>query len=356
MTAGAPRHEIVVVGASAGGIDALGELVAGLPADLPAAVFVVVHLHPRSAGTLPDLLSRRGPLRASDAVHGEPIIPGRIYLAPADNHLTLRPGSMQVVRGPKENGHRPSVDALFRTASIAYGPRVIGVVLTGHLDCGTAGLLSIKARGGKAIVQNPEEAAAPNMPMSAIRHVEVDHVAPVRDIPELVTRLVHEPAGPWPTRLAGVLAEAEGDEPGVAADIVCPICQGRLTETEINGFQMFRCHVGHSFSIESVAAEQAEEVERALWSAARALEESATLADRLAKTGDTALRQRFADKAAAQMRNADLIRRILLAGGVLARTDAGHAGEAALGAESEEPASTPRPVRRGPREGEPKSR
>jgi len=341
MTAGAPGHDIVVVGASAGGVEALGELVAGLPADLPAAVFVVQHLHPRSAGLLPGLLSGRGPLRTALAIHGEPILPGRIYLAPPDNHLTLRPGFVQVVRGPRENGHRPSVDALFRTASTGYGPRVVGVVLTGHLDCGTAGLLSIKARGGKAIVQDPQEAAAPNMPASAIQHVPVDHVASIREIPKLVVRLVHETAGPWPAHLAGVLSEAEGDEPGIGSDIVCPICQGRLTETEINGFQIFRCHVGHAFSMEAVAAEQAEEVERALWSAARALEESATLAGRLSTTGDPTLRARFAEKAEAQMRNADLIRRILLAGGVLARTDASDAGEAALTAGSGEPPEPP---------------
>ena len=147
-----------MVGASSGGIEALSQLVAGLPADLPAAVFLVLHMQPGFRSVLPELLSRRGPLRAAHAIHGEPIVPGRIYLAPPDNHLTLRPGGLQVVRGPKENGHRPSIDALFRTASVAYGPRVIGVVLTGYLDCGTAGLLSIKARGGKAIVQDPRDA------------------------------------------------------------------------------------------------------------------------------------------------------------------------------------------------------
>ncbi|HMF43618.1 MAG TPA: chemotaxis protein CheB [Polyangia bacterium] len=336
MTAEVHHHDIVVVGASAGGVEALGELVAGLPADLPAAVFVVQHISPGSSGALPELLSHRGPLSAAHAIHGEPIVPGRIYVAPPDNHLTVRPGFMHVVRGPRENGHRPSVDALFRTASTAYGPRVIGVVLTGYLDCGTAGLLSIKARGGKAIVQDPGEAAAPTMPMSAIQHAEIDHIARLRDIPRLLGRLAREPVGPWPAHLPGVLGEVEGDEPGVGSEIVCPTCQGRLTETEVNGFQLFRCHVGHAFSMESVAAEQAEEVERALWAAARALEESATLAGRLAGTRDSGLNQRFAEKAEAQMRSAELIRRILLSGGVLARADAREAGEAAAGLEHKE--------------------
>jgi two-component system chemotaxis response regulator CheB len=315
-------HDIVVIGASAGGVQALSQLVADLPADLAAAVFIVLHVHPSFSSSLPELLSRRGPLRAAHAIHGEAIIPGRIYLAPPDNHVTLRPGFVQVVRGPKENGHRPAVDALFRTASVAYGPRVVGVVLSGHLDCGTVGLLSIKARGGVAIVQDPRDAEVAAMPASALRHVDVDRVASLQDIPALVTRFVGEPAAAWPRHLPGTLAEAEGDEPGAAADIVCPICQGRLTETETNGFQVFRCHVGHSFSLESVAAEQAEEVERALWSAARALEESASLAGRLAATGNGDLSRRFAEKAQAQMRDADVIRQILLGGGVLDRADA----------------------------------
>jgi two-component system chemotaxis response regulator CheB len=336
MTAAAPRHDIVVVGASSGGVEALGRLVAGLPADLPAAVFVVLHMQPGFASALPEMLSRRGPLPAAHALHGEPIVPGRIYLAPPDNHLTLRPGVIQVVRGPKENGHRPSVDALFRTASTAYGPRVIGVVLTGDLDCGTAGLLSVKARGGKAIVQDPREAEVTSMPTSAIRHVPVDEVAPVGEIAGLVATFVGEPAGVWPQHLPGALAEVEGDELGIASDIVCPICQGKLTETEINGYHSFHCHVGHAFSLESVAAEQAEEVERALWAAARALEESAALAGRLARGGTAEMRRRFTEREQAQLRDAQVIRQILLAGGVLRRADASATGDAAVSAAPDE--------------------
>jgi two-component system chemotaxis response regulator CheB len=340
VTAKAAGHDIVVVGASSGGIEALAQIVAGLPADLPAAVFVVIHVEPGFASILPDLLSRRGRLRAAHAIHGEPIEPGRIYLAPPDNHLMLRPGFVQVVRGPKENGHRPSVDALFRTASIAYGPRVIGVVLTGYLDCGTAGLLSIKSRGGLAIVQDPREAEATSMPRSAIQHAPVDHVVALREIPALLTGLVGEPPGPWPAHLPRALGEVEGDELGVSADIVCPICQGKLTETQVNGFQIFRCHVGHSFSLESVAAEQAEEVERALWAATRALEESAALSGRLAASATGKMRLRFAEKEQAQSRDAQLIRQILLAGGVLRQADAAQAEEeAALTAEPRESSS-----------------
>ncbi|HEY7374948.1 MAG TPA: chemotaxis protein CheB [Polyangia bacterium] len=322
MTPDAPGHDIVVIGASAGGVEALSELVRGLPGDLPASLFVVMHMQAGVSSFLPDILSKVGPLRAAHPVHGEAIVPGRIYVAPPDNHLMLRPGYMTVLRGPKENGHRPAVDALFRSAAIAYGARVVGVVLTGYHDDGTAGLLSIKARGGLAVVQDPADALVMNMPRTAIQHVAVDHVASLRDIGGLLARLVRTPAARPPVHLPGAMAEIEGDEPGFSADIVCPICQGRLTETEVNGFQMFRCHVGHSFSLETVAAEQAEEVERALWAAARALEESAALAARMSAVGPSAeMRDRFAEKQQSQFQQAELIRRILLSGGVLSRSD-----------------------------------
>lgn len=322
-TSGAGRgHEIVVVGASEGGVQALSEFVAGLPPDLPAAVFVTMHGRADFESRLAEILSRRGPLPARLALHGERIVPGRIYVAPPDNHLLLRPGYVRVVRGPKENGFRPSVDALFRTAAVAYGPRVVGVLLTGHLDCGTAGLLSIKARGGLALVQDPGEAAVPEMPESAINHVEVDHVAAVASLSRLVAKLAGEPPGPAPDALPIEIAELEGDEPGTAAELVCPICQGKLTETVVGGFSSFRCHVGHSFSLESVAAEQAEEVERALWASVRALEETSRLSGRLADSTSGETQTRFADKAETQMQHADVIRRLLLTGEALTKSDA----------------------------------
>lgn len=305
-------HDIVVIGASAGGVDALSNVASGLPSDLPAAVFIVLHMPAEFHSRLPEILMRRGPLRAAHAVHGEAIVPGRIYVAPPDNHLMLHPGYLNVVRGPKENGHRPAVDALFRTASKAYGPRVIGVVLTGYLDCGTAGLLSVKARGGIAVVQDPADAAVPDMPNSAISHVAVDHVAPLREISELVARLAREPTGPSPEHLPRALAQIDGDEPGVAADIVCPHCQGKLTETELNGFEVFRCHVGHAFSSESVSAEQADAVERALWAAARALEESATLAQRCAERSTGVLQRTHMEKAQVHADQAQIVRRLIL--------------------------------------------
>lgn len=317
-----PRHDIVVVGASTGGLEAVSRLVAGLPPDLAAAVFVVQHVQPGFASMLPEILSQRGPLKAGHAIHGETIVPGRIYVAPPDNHLELRRGYLHVVRGPKENGHRPAVDALFRTASKAYGSRVIGVVLTGHLDCGTAGLLSIKARGGLAVVQDPADATSRDMPASAIKHVDVDHIVRLDDLPELITRLVDQPPTPWTGPVQRALAELEGDELGVAAAVVCPMCQGKLTETEVRGFELFRCHVGHAFSIASMAAEQAEELERALWESVRALEESAALAGRLGARASGELRRRFLEKEEAHGHQADMIRGVLLSGSGLSMVDA----------------------------------
>src|SRR5262249_33279375 len=204
----------------------------------------------------------------------------------------------------------------------AYGPGVIGVVLTGSLDCGTAGLMSIKARGGIAVVQDPRDAQIPEMPQSAVAHLQVDHVVPLREIAPLLGELVRRPVADRTVHVPSELREIEGDEPGVPADLVCPLCQGRLTESEMNGYQSFRCHVGHAFSLEAMAVEQAEETERALWAAVRALEESATLARRLASSAPSDMRRRFEEKQEAQTQNADLIRRILLSGGVLSEADA----------------------------------
>src|SRR5437016_6436818 len=187
-----PAHDIIVIGASSGGLRALEQLCGALPADLPAAVFIVWHTHPRSPAMLAPALDRRGPLPAAVAQDGQPIRPGRIYVAPPDQHLLLARDRVRVIRGPRENRFRPAVDPLFRTAARALGPRVIGVVLSGTMDDGTEGLLLIKRHGGVAIVQDPADAEAPDMPASAIRHVPVDHVLPLADIPRMLAKLARE--------------------------------------------------------------------------------------------------------------------------------------------------------------------
>lgn len=311
MTATAHRRDVVVIGASAGGVEAIGRVLGGLPEGLAASVFVVLHMNPYWPSKLPQVFARHTRLPVGFAIHGEPIEHGRVYVAPPDNQLMLRAGYLHVVRGPKENGHRPSVDALFRTAAAAFGSRVIGVVLTGYQDCGTAGLMSIKARGGTAVVQSPEEAFAKDMPASAVEHAKVDHVVPVGEIPEVLQRLIAEPAGPT-LPVGGAIAQLEGDAPGVPVELVCPLCSGAMTETTVNGYQSFRCHVGHAFSLSDVASEQAESVERAMWAASRALEESAALERRLALASMGDMKGRHEEKEQAQLANAQLIRSLIL--------------------------------------------
>ncbi len=192
------KKDIVVVGASAGGMAALEQLVAGLPRGLPASLFVVWHLAPGVKSVLPTILTRAGPLPACNPKDGDPIEPGRIYVGPNDHHMLLENGYIRVARGPKENRFRPGIDPLFRSAAYIYGPRAIGVVLSGALDDGTAGLWAIKLRGGTAVVQDPAEAVHRSMPLSALDNVEVDYKLPVAQIGPLLERLVREPAGRVP--------------------------------------------------------------------------------------------------------------------------------------------------------------
>jgi two-component system chemotaxis response regulator CheB len=305
-------------------------LVACLPADLPAAVFVVVHCPAESTSLLPQILSRKGPLKASHAEHGQKIVPGRIYVAPNDRHLLLMPGHMHLSRGPRENATRPAVDPLFRTAARAYASRVVGVVLSGTLDDGTVGLALVKAGGGVAVVQDPEEALYSGMPTSALQNVQVDHVLPVREIAGLLDRLAREEAPGSPSRLPPLLdyeidvAEMEPEAilrlpPGGApSGLTCPECRGSLWEVGAAESLHFRCRVGHSYSPETLFSEQADAVEAALWSAMQVLEERVQLAHRLEermdRRGQHRIATRFREQAREADAQADVLRRVLLAG------------------------------------------
>lgn len=233
----------------------------------------------------------------------------------------MRPGALEVVRGPKENGHRPAADVLFRTASAAYGPRVIGVVLSGYGDCGTAGMLSIKARGGLGVVQTPDSAQAAEMPRSVLTRVTVDHVIRPVELPGLLARLATTRPGSE-TSVGDYVKQIEGTEPGVPAEVVCPICEGVLTQAQPGVFQHFRCHVGHAFSLESLVRAQGEELERALWAAVRALEETAALTRRLGLSEPGELRLSFAEKATIHTQQAEYLRSLLLHGPLPAAVDA----------------------------------
>jgi two-component system chemotaxis response regulator CheB len=290
-------QDIMVIGASAGGIAALRRLVADLPADFPGSVLIVMHLSPESPGSLPDLLSTAGPLRASNAADGEVIEPGRIYVAPPDHHLTIdMKHVLRVVRGPKENRSRPAIDPLFRSAAVVFGPRAVGVVLTGNLDDGTAGLAAIKQAGGTTIVQDPAEAEAPSMPRSALRHVDVDHCLRLEEIPPVLVRLADTPARIKERAMASPTLSDIQIEADIAVDehasrqvlelgdpsiFTCPECHGALIRLRDRSLVRFRCHTGHAFGPESLDAALTETIEDALWNAVRALQEQAMLYNHL---------------------------------------------------------------------------
>jgi two-component system, chemotaxis family, protein-glutamate methylesterase/glutaminase len=322
-----PDHGIVVVGASAGGVEALVDLAASLPSDLSAAVFVVLHLPATGTSALPEILRRQGPLPAAHVRDGEPIQPGRIYVAPPDHHVLLRTGHVHLSRGPRENGHRPAVDPLFRSAAREYATRVIGLVLSGALDDGTAGLLAIKSRGGIAVVQNPEDALYPGMPGNALEHAQVDHVLAAASMGKLLTRLLADlaepPADPVPTgmrvevEMEGFSMEAfEGTHPGRPSGFSCPDCHGVLWQIKDGGLERYRCRVGHAWSPESLLTQQSEALEAALWVALRSLEERAALARRLAeparRRGHAITATRFEEQAAEAEQAARLVRDLLL--------------------------------------------
>ncbi len=316
------NHDIITIAGSAGGLSVLLRLAEELPGDLPASLFVAVHTVPGRYSHLEDLLSGRSRLRSSFPTHNQKLERGNIYIAPPDNHLLVRRGFMEVVRGPRENGHRPAADPLFRSAAAAFGPRVVGVVLSGYQDCGTAGMMSIKARGGVSVVQDPKSAEVPDMPRSVLDRVPVDHVVEPGELAALLTRLattaVSERHLLQPDR---AIRQLEGAAKGERAELVCPICQGVLTETALGEFVHFRCHVGHAFSLDSLVSEQNEEMERALWAAARALEESAALSRRLSQSARGELRRRYTERATSQCHHAELIREILLRGATAFRAE-----------------------------------
>ena len=271
-----PR-DIIVIGASSGGIEALKVLVETLPADLPAAVFFVIHIPAEHPSFLPQILST--PYRT--VAHGEdgaPIERGKTYIAPPNRHLLLERGHMHLSGGPRENRHRPSINALFRSAALAYGPRVIGVVLTGCLDDGTLGLWEVKHRGGIAIVQDPEEARYPQMPQNAIANVQIDYIVKLGEMPPLLTALAGLPvssaAGGNGT---GANVDMEPDHPA----LTCPECRGPLEEQQSGPIREFRCRVGHLYSPSALLEAHADTLERTLWAGVVALEEGADISREL---------------------------------------------------------------------------
>lgn len=320
-------RDILLIGASAGGVHAISEVVAALPRDLPAAVFVVLHVSPWGRSALPAILNRSSALPAAHPEDGDPIEPGRVYVAPPDRHLMVEKGRVRLFRGPTENNHRPALDVLFRTAAHAYGPRVIGVVLTGNLDDGTAGLAAVKRQGGLAVAQDPKEADYPSMPASAIQNVRVDHVLPLGEIGPLLARLALEPLPeeavvPGPGEEDTAMSkdpETEGERISAgeekASGFTCPACGGALWEKS-GELLHFRCRTGHAYSPETLLARQGETLDAALWAAVRALEENAALARRMERRlrergGNLLTWDRYEKRAQAAEQHADVLRRLL---------------------------------------------
>lgn len=298
------NRDIVVIGGSAGSVEALQEIVAGLSPGLKAAVFVVTHLYPRSRSILAEILASKGPLPAQQASDGAPIEPGNIYIAAPDHHLLLNDGHMRLSMGPKENYQRPSINVTFRSAAQAYGPRVIGVILTGQLDDGTSGLWQIKQGGGIAVVQHPEEAPYPSMPLSALREVEADHTVRAADIGPLLTRLTKG-------ETEGETVRERADMQTRVVDLTCPECRGTLWEIPRGNYHEYQCRVGHIFSPRSMLADHYAAQEKALWAAVVALEEGAVLAKRLAAELEPDLRPKLLHEAEQHQAHAAQIRQLI---------------------------------------------
>lgn len=326
----AEKKDIFVVAASAGGVTALQSLCKDLPEDLNASIFIVQHISPASRSMLPAILDRVSPLQVTSPQDGEQIRPGHVYVAPPDHHMLVKRGHVLIRRGPKENRTRPAADPLFRSAAVAYGPRVTGLVLTGMLDDGTAGLLAVKRCGGIAVVQDPDDAAWPDMPRHAMQKVAVDHCLPMDMLPALIARLSREPAGPRvpipqeieleayiaEQEMIAMIEEHDGNSiSGKPSMLTCPDCGGALMEVQDGPLLRFRCHVGHAYSPATLVEAQGEAFEQALWMALRTHNERIKLYSRMMENAEAQGKPHTAAKWSEAMNEAqshvDLLRTVL---------------------------------------------
>lgn len=334
-------RDIVVIGASAGGIAALQRLVRQLPAKLRASLLVVQHISPDGPSLLPQILSRAGALPARFPEDGERPQPGIIYVAPPDRHLILERDTIRLIRGPQENLHRPAIDPLFRSAAAAYGPRVAGIILSGMLDDGAAGLNTVKACGGVTIAQDPDDAAYPDMPRNAIRMTKVDHVLPLDSIAQLIEQLAGQPVASQPSPGKAAAEQKAQIETGFSllsrelpdmqklgtpSTFACPMCHGPLWELADGDMLRFRCHVGHAYSSQSLLSAELQDIETALYCALRAVEENAAAARRVARHIACAgpLRSRHADRASDLDQTAAVLRQLIAGQTPLVPVSASH--------------------------------
>lgn len=320
-----PDPPVVVIGASAGGVEALVKVVSGLDPSVEAAVVVVLHLPATGNSVLPEILRRAGSLPVVSATNGQPLTPGCIVVAPPDHHVLVQDGKVVLDRGPRENGSRPAADPLFRSAARDRPGKVIGVVLSGALDDGVAGLRAIKDAGGVAVVQDPNDALTPSMPATALAHVPVDHVVPAGALAQLLLRLVPE-VGARPAHVMKSTDNPKGngelrspsEMPGSPSSLTCPECGGVIWEDGEGDLLRFRCHVGHSFSAESMLELHGDSVETALWTALRVLEERMHFLDGLAqrqrKRGNEYAARGFDRRARGVEHRVEILRRAIARG------------------------------------------
>jgi two-component system, chemotaxis family, protein-glutamate methylesterase/glutaminase len=300
-----PKHDIIVIGGSAGAVEAVRNLVSQLPSGLPAVTFVVIHVSPRVRNLLAPILSRAGGPPAVEAENGMSIRHGQIYVAAPDYHLLVENGHIHSGNGPREQDHRPAINATFRSAALTYGDRVAGVVLSGEMDDGVAGLWEIKRRGGIAIVQNPEEALYPSMPLSALREIAVDYTVRLAEMGALLCRLANGTG-------EGKRTSPENDpmEPTLT-DLTCPECRGTIWEVPQGNGTEYRCRVGHTYSPKTMLAEHYSTQEKALYSALVALEEGVSLAKRMADKFDPELREQLHQEVRDREAEAEILRKLL---------------------------------------------
>jgi two-component system chemotaxis response regulator CheB len=322
-----PARDIIVVGASAGGVETLMRLFKPLQPDLPAAFFVVMHVSAQTRSLLPDLLTRAGHIPARHAIDQEQIEHGRIYVAPPDYHLLIEDGRIRLSHGPKENRHRPAIDPLFRTAAEQHGGKAIGIILSGTMDDGSTGLKEIKRHGGLAMVQDPDEALYPDMPRNACAVTRPDFCLPVAEIGSTLPTLIRKPVkegvmrngskdrGMKPEDKRIKTAKEVGRELGSPSGFVCPECNGPLWAMQDGKVLHYRCLVGHAYAPQNLFAAQTAEVERALWIALRTLEERVELQRQLSERAKKHKRsfatRQFLSKSQENARHARIIRRVL---------------------------------------------
>lgn len=293
------EHKIVVIGASAGGVEALRELFRGLNPDLNAAIFVVLHIPANAESSLPEILSRHAHIPVSHAQDNQIIEAGHAYIAPPDHHLIIQDSTMRLTFGPRINHARPAIDPLFESAARNYGPDVIGVILSGLLYDGTKGLMSIKQAGGVAVVQDPEEALYSDMPASALQYIQVDYNLPVSKIAMLLNKLAEKPVlvkgetqvnQPIPDfsedEVSIIREEMKAYEKGYEANqrsvLTCPDCGGVLWELQDGQLVRYRCHTGHIYNAPNLLSSYDSEFEKAFWMAIRVMVEKAAICNRLA--------------------------------------------------------------------------